>query len=43
MCHTALGRWVTSQRADRKSGAIDENNKKKLNDAGFAWTYVNKK
>ena len=33
----ALGRWLTSQRADKKSGKIDKANERNLNEIGFVW------
>ncbi|KAL7549781.1 hypothetical protein ACHAWF_013040 [Thalassiosira exigua] len=33
----ALGRWVTSQRSDKKKGKISEDNEKKLTGLGFEW------
>ena len=33
----ALGRWLTSQRADKKSGKIDQDNERRLDEIGFVW------
>ena len=39
----ALGRWVTSQRADKKTGTIDKNNEQRLTAIGFVWDRYEKK
>ena len=39
----ALGRWVTSQRADKKAGTIDKNNEQRLTAIGFVWDRYEKK
>jgi len=39
----ALGRWVTSQRADKKAGTIDESNERRLTAIGFVWDRYDKK
>ena len=39
----ALGRWVTSQRADKKAGTIDESNERRLTAIGFVWDRYEKK
>mmetsp|Transcript_20450 Transcript_20450/g.33401 ORF Transcript_20450/g.33401 Transcript_20450/m.33401 type:complete len:455 (+) Transcript_20450:134-1498(+) len=33
----ALGRWITSQRADKTNGVIGKDNEKKLDDIEFVW------
>ena len=33
----ALGRWITSQRADKKSGKINKGNERRLERLGFCW------
>lgn len=33
----ALGRWLTSQRADKKSGRINPDNERRLSALGFCW------
>ena len=33
----ALGRWVTSQRADYKNGTMDEEYERMLRRIGFVW------
>ena len=39
----ALGRWVTSQRADKKAGTIDKSNERRLTAIGFVWDRYDKK
>jgi len=40
--NTALGRWVTEQRAKRKSGDLDKDKERKLNSLGFFWDLYDK-